>query len=73
MDWAFWLRKLGVKGPSWASLAVLPVLYAVGYMNEKSMTTQITIAIISALVPGNQYSHKLVAAYQFLGRLGYGD
>jgi hypothetical protein len=68
MNWALWLRKVGVKGPSWASLAVLPVLYAVGYMNEKSMTTQITIAIISTLTPGDQYSLALIALYPLLRR-----
>ena len=71
MDWAHWLRRVGAKGPSWSSLMVLPVLYAVGYMNEKSFATQMTISIISGLVVGNEYSHKLIFVYQFMMRLGY--
>ena len=71
MEWAFWLRRVGIKSPSFATLAVLPVLYAVGYMNEKSFGTQIAISIISALVVGDEYSHKLIGVYQFLTHIGY--
>jgi hypothetical protein len=73
MDWARWLREVGVKGPSLSSLAVLPVLYAVGYMLEKSTATKITIYIISALVAGDHYSHKVIPLFQILENLGYGD
>jgi hypothetical protein len=73
MEWAHWLRKLGVRGPSRASLAVLAVLFAIGYMNEKSGTTQIILAIITGLVPGVHYSHKLVPVFHFLFHLSRGD
>jgi hypothetical protein len=73
MDWAYWLRKVGVRSPSWVALLVLPVLFAVGYMNEKSFATQLTISIVSGLVVGDHYSHSLVAMYSTLTRMGYGD
>jgi hypothetical protein len=73
MDWARWLREVGAKGPSLSSLAALPVLYAVGYMNEKSTATKIAISIISVLVAGDDYSHKVIPLFQILASLGYGD
>jgi len=47
MGWAFWLRGVGIKGGSRGSVAVLPILYAVGYLNEKSFYTQVIIGTIS--------------------------
>lgn len=72
MNWARWLRKVGVKGPSGSSVAVLPILYAVGYMHQTSTTTQIAISVISALVAGDDYSHNVIPLMQILGRSGYG-
>jgi hypothetical protein len=73
MDWASWLRKLGIKAISLSFLAVLPVLFAVGYMNEKSFGSQIAIAIISALVVGDDYTHKLLPVFQYMAHFGFGE
>ena len=68
MDWCYWLRKIGVRSPSLSVMAVMPILCGVGYMLEKSFTTQIIVCIISALVVGDHYSLKLMPFLQILDR-----
>lgn len=68
MDWCYWLRKIDVRSPSLGAMAVMPILYGVGYMIEKSFTTQVIVCIISALVVGDHYSFKIIPFLQILDR-----
>ncbi|KAH8704765.1 hypothetical protein BGW36DRAFT_366141 [Talaromyces proteolyticus] len=68
MDWCYWLRKVGVRGPSLGALAVLPILYGVGYMSEKSFTIKIILSVVSVLIVGDHYSQKLLPMLQILER-----
>jgi hypothetical protein len=71
MDWALYLRRCGVKAPSWEALGTLPVFFALGWMNEKSVTTQIIGGVLSGLVPPDVSSHQLLYFIQFLFHLGW--
>jgi hypothetical protein len=71
MDWALFLRRCGFKAPSWGALCTLPVFFALGWMNEYSVTTQIIGGVISGLVPPDVYSHQFLYFFQFLFHLGW--
>jgi hypothetical protein len=71
MDWVLYLRRCGVKAPSWEALVPLPILFALGWMNENSLKTQIIAGVLSGLVPRDEYSHQLVYFIQFLFHIGW--
>jgi hypothetical protein len=71
MGWALYLRRCGVKAPSWEALCTLPVFFALRWMNEKSVTTQIIGGVLSGLVPPDAYSHQFLYFIQFLFHLGW--
>lgn len=72
MDWSVWFREIGVRGLL-PRLAVLPVLYAVGYMGAAGLWSQVAIGVISAMVPGDTYSHKLGFAFIYLEQYGWAN